>query len=334
VDLVWGGPDGVIGTTDDITYTTTTSGGVYHFCGLPSDPGEDGAPDQYQVVVPDPPGNPVTRNVGDDDEDNDGDPNGKCPVFTIPNPTALPTGSDEDGPGDSNHPEGYPSEQDDLTIDFGFDPFKVAIGNFVWHDANNNSQVDSGESGIDGITVTLYRDVNSNGVCEPDVDTKVASIDTLNGGFYQFLDVEPSTDGTASTYYCVVVDQQDVENAGYDYSSTGGNHNPDTTGDHDAAHGDDGVPEGDYVISEPFAAIVGGQTVADSGDPTGYDDADSYMTVDFGFLADADVTGAVTTAVSLRWMQAGRSWHGWAFGLLVLIGLSFFLWRRKLLRSF
>jgi uncharacterized repeat protein (TIGR01451 family) len=49
---------------------------------------------------------------------------------------------------------------------FGYNVSR-AIGDTVFNDLNGNSAQDSGETGISGVTVLLYRDVNSNGVFEP-----------------------------------------------------------------------------------------------------------------------------------------------------------------------
>ena len=342
--LVWADGNGTIDTDasdsaaqgDDLIYTTTTdANGKYSFCGL--------IPATYRVEIPSAPSGKqtVTPNSGGDDvKDSDGTATGGVgsPVngedFTISSVTALPTGENgNQDSGTNGGPNNFPDNQVDETRDFGFTSPKVAIGNFVWNDANGNSQWDSGEAGIDGITVTLYQDTNGNGVCEPGTDTQVGdSIDTSGGGYYQFLDLSPSDSADNKTYYCVVVDKNDVTNAGYAYSSAGGAQNPDTTGDHDAANGDDGVPSGNYVISQPFPATVNGQTVTDSGDPAGYDDNSSYMTVDFGFLTEEQYTAmASPTAISLQDINAQHDSMSWAWGLLaiVLIGPAVFAWQRR-----
>ena len=222
-------------------------------------------------------------------------------------------------PGDNNH-----------TYDIGFRP-KVAIGNLVWHDANNNATVDSGEAGIAGIPVKLYRDTDGDGVLNPAVDALVDATTTDGNGYYQFLDVPPSTKGKSSTYYFVAVEQQAVKNAGYDYSSTGGAHQPDSTGDHDSALGDDGIPHGAYVISQAFPATVGGQqqsSQSDSGDPDDYYDDSAYMTVDFGFFSNNDNS---SNAVTVRDISSTTNSLIWAIGFLslALVGLTFFWMKRN-----
>ena len=334
VRMVWAGPDGSINTTasddsaqgDDLLYTATTnSNGVYSFCGLiPS------GDDDYQMQIPAPPSDKqvVTANQGgDENKDSDGVATGGVgsavngPKFGVNNPIALTTGENgnQDTPGSIN---GFPDAQDDLTFDFGFQSPKVAIGNLVWYDANGNSKFDS-EDGIKDVTLKLYQDSNGNGVCEPGSDTEIASDSTDADGHYLFENVTPST-ASADTKYCVAVLKSTVPSE-YNYSSEGGDHNPDTTGDHDAENGDDGVPVGGYVISQPFAATVGGQTTTDSGDPAGYDDNSSYMTVDFGFLKDDP------TALTLQDMNAERGAIVWGWGLLIIILFSAvtIVWRQR-----
>src|SRR5205814_700925 len=51
-------------------------------------------------------------------------------------------------------PSALPGGTSDLTIDFGY--YKsVTIGDFVWVDTNYNGIQDSGEAGINGVTVKL-----------------------------------------------------------------------------------------------------------------------------------------------------------------------------------
>ena len=69
------------------------------------------------------------------------------------------------------------------------------IGNFVWHDLNNNGLQDSGEPGINGCTITLY---NSSNV---QVGAPVISTFDINGnpGYYSFCNIP------AGQYYIVVI---------------------------------------------------------------------------------------------------------------------------------
>jgi hypothetical protein len=211
----------------------------------------------------------------------------------------------------------------------------VAIGNIVWHDINMNSIMDGGESGIANITVMLYQDSNGNGVCEYDDSdgAAVSSTTTDSSGMYQFLDLPPSDVGDPTTYYCVAVRTSDLAAQGYEWSSAGGGHDPDLAGDQSASEGDDGVPAGDYVVSQPFAPTAGGQSdLSDTGDPAGFADESAFMTVDFGFFSQADAADDPPNAVVLSGMQVQfgdvSPWLGLA-AVVGLAGAGGFLWRRR-----
>ena len=83
------------------------------------------------------------------------------------------------GDGDSN-----------LVVDFGFSPAPTyEIGNLVWLDANDNGVADSGEAGIPGVTVQLFKDDGSPafepGGAEPD-GAAIATAITGADGRYDF----------------------------------------------------------------------------------------------------------------------------------------------------
>lgn len=334
VRLTWAGVDNTLQTAasdgtalgDDAVYTVTTdANGRYNFCGLIPD-----AADTYRVDIPTLPAaanQVVTANQGGNEVlDSDGTQGGAGqpvtgPTFTIGSPINLATGENgnQDNPGAINN---FPDSQDDLRFDFGFQQTAVAIGNIVWADADDSGTLNGGETGINGVTVELFLD-NGDMSCDPAVDTSQGTQVTAGGGFYNFLNVAPGN-------YClaVVVDGTIIGPAGaYTLSSSGGNHNPDATGDHVATGGDDGVPNGaNYVVSQVFTASVGGQSaLSDTGDPAGYADNSAYMTVDFGFIASGP------TAVSVQHTSAGSAQAAGLLSVLAL-GLSLGSWltlRRK-----
>jgi uncharacterized repeat protein (TIGR01451 family) len=124
VTLKGAGVDGVFGTKDDITATTTTnSSGNYEFNNL--DAGK------YQVVV-DKTGYSVTKqNIGSNDAvDSPVDATGSSATITL-------------AAGEHN-----------LTVDAGL-YCKASVGDKVWIDANHNNLQDVGEAGVAGITVKL-----------------------------------------------------------------------------------------------------------------------------------------------------------------------------------
>jgi hypothetical protein len=63
------------------------------------------------------------------------------------------------------------------------EPPKASIGDYVWHDANEDGCQDVDEDGINGVTVRLY---TSGNILE-------ATTTTAGGGFYLFSDVAPGS---------------------------------------------------------------------------------------------------------------------------------------------
>ena len=61
-----------------------------------------------------------------------------------------------------------------------------AVGNLVWHDVNGDGDFDEGESGVEGVSLSLYLDVNSNGTIEPGVDNLLRTTETDTNGEYYF----------------------------------------------------------------------------------------------------------------------------------------------------
>jgi uncharacterized repeat protein (TIGR01451 family)/fimbrial isopeptide formation D2 family protein len=118
VTLTFGGVDGILGTADDITATTTTdSSGVYTFPSL--------AVGDYRVDI------------------TGGVPGGMVPTY------------DEDGGNDGTSlVTGLASGEIYLTADFGYNG-TGSIGDVVWLDLNADGVEDAGEPGIAGVDVTL-----------------------------------------------------------------------------------------------------------------------------------------------------------------------------------
>jgi hypothetical protein len=88
----------------------------------------------------------------------------------------------------------------DLTVDFGYVPTPAgSIGDFVWKDLNGNGIQDSGEPGISGVTVRLYRQGNP---------VAIATATTDAGGLYLFSGLSAGT-------YSVAVDNSSAALTGY-----------------------------------------------------------------------------------------------------------------------
>lgn len=335
VRLVAAGVNGQIDTAasdasaqgDDYIYTTTTaSNGRYSFCGVP--------PGVFQIQIPTPPSSVpqvVSPNMGGDSAlDSDGVSSGSGqavsgPVLTYSDPISITVSDNASNDAD---PTGYPDAQTDLAVDFGFQKASVAIDDRVWNDADNDGVVDissqpdgnapQAETGIDGAKLNLYRDSDGDGVCEPGSDTFITTTTTSGGGFYKFLNLTPSTANDATTNYCVALDSNSVKPT-YTKSSSSGGGNPDA-----ADNNDDGIPSGNYVVTKPFPALLNSQTTTDSGDPVGYDDASSYMTVDFGLNTDPN-------AIIMSRITVKEALPIWLLGALAIlaIALAAFVWKRR-----
>ncbi len=96
-------------------------------------------------------------------------------------------------------PMDYPYAEN-MTIDFGFvevtKPCLGDIGNFVWDDLNQDGLQDSGEPGIEGVSLSLFE-----APYDPATSTTIATAVTDANGFYSFPDAD------CFTTYVVVVDE-------------------------------------------------------------------------------------------------------------------------------
>jgi hypothetical protein len=182
------GPDHILGTADDATgvtnQITTGATGAYQFCGLPAggiivkivvplgykssaDAATTANPNNYENTPED--DNGLTANEG-----------------TIASAAITLT------PGTANATEGVTASAADgttsnPTLDFGCRPQGLAIGNTVWHDADNDGQIDATEQGINGVKVELFFDVNNNNTLDAGAEqTPLATVLTRSGGYYLF----------------------------------------------------------------------------------------------------------------------------------------------------
>ncbi|AOX01398.1 hypothetical protein BJP34_19890 [Moorena producens PAL-8-15-08-1] len=158
VTLTGAGKDGIFGTSDDITKVrTTNNNGKYKF--------ENLAAGDYKVTFSDLPSdlNFTTANVGNQEsKDSDViDPStGMTDVITLK-------------AGEINH-----------EVDAGLVERPAEIGNQVWLDANGNGLFDQGETGVEGVKVTLTG-AGKDGIFGTSDDiTKVRT--TNNNGKYKF----------------------------------------------------------------------------------------------------------------------------------------------------
>jgi uncharacterized repeat protein (TIGR01451 family) len=142
--------DGVLQAGEPVIATAITAAdGTYHFTGLDLDDGDG----DFDYIV----------NVSD----RYGVMAGMNSTTTNPLAVALSTSS---------------ANRND--VDFGFDD--PELGDFVWNDANGNGIQDAGESGIGGVEVLLYVDVDHDGILTPGVDNLIRTTITTADGFYYF----------------------------------------------------------------------------------------------------------------------------------------------------
>ncbi|MTI29995.1 putative Ig domain-containing protein, partial [Xanthovirga aplysinae] len=76
--------------------------------------------------------------------------------------------------------------------DFGFNfTYGISsIGDFVWNDLNGNGMQDDGDqTGLAGVSIDLFLDVNANGTLELGQDIQVGKQITNEEGFYRFEDL-------------------------------------------------------------------------------------------------------------------------------------------------
>lgn len=186
--------DGVINGTElttpiaSINTTSTGTIGNYFFSGL--------TPGNYQVRIPTPPAtatlsSTVTTTTDNQvDNDDNGIQTGGAGTSTISplinlTPGAEPLNAVETGQGGTLD-DATGDASGDMTIDFGF-LAPASVGNFVFIDTNRNGIQDTGEIGLNGVTVTLY---NSAGVA---IATTTTATVGVNAGQYAFTGLPPGT---------------------------------------------------------------------------------------------------------------------------------------------
>lgn len=107
-------------------------------------------------------------------------------------PTSLAAGTQQTGDPDGLFDHQTPAEvlpmQTTSGLDFGYIGL-VSVGDKVWHDLNANGVQDEEEPGLAGVMVTLYRDVNADGVAQATEQVKASF--TATNGEYSFEQLLP-----------------------------------------------------------------------------------------------------------------------------------------------
>jgi len=191
---------------------------------------------------------------GSDLNDSDGVINGEDAIFAIP-------AGDLQSAGDNNH-----------TYDFGFTNLIVPVGlvnlgNLVWHDVNNNGHKESGELGISGVELRLFKAGD-----DPLTALPIQTTTSNGNGAYKFIDLAPGD-------YFVYIPQPP---APYPISSdltiiTDNQIDSDDNGQQSGV----GNPVSSPVINLTFAAEP--DTLVDGNNSNG------DLTIDFGFYAPLQV---------------------------------------------
>lgn len=229
----------------------------------------------------------ATAQAGDDDSsDSDGlwDPNTACTARNNQCPTISFTTGDS---GANNH-----------KLDFGFTtggtytPSSTfySVGNRVWFDTNDDNSL-TGENGIANVIVSIFADVDNNGVPD-DINSPLQTVWTTSGagntGYYRF-------DGLVAGNYVVRVDPKNFEAgnplAGYQ-NTTATEADPDSAVDSN----DNGInPANANNPQTSVNGILSGAITVGPGtnEPTGETDVGTIgqgvadnradMTLDFGF---------------------------------------------------
>ena len=181
-------------------------------------------------------------------------------------------------------------------LDVGFaSSATYSIGNRVWFDTNNDGQINAGEVGIDGVSVSLFLDANGDGT--PDTPgTPVATQNTASGGYYRF-------DSLAANNYVVRInptnfigsEDADTTDALVGYRNTTNSNSTDLDSTSVAGqNGENGIDPGGAansvrtggILSATIALGAPGEPVSEAdvlGATQGAIDAAANMTVDFGF---------------------------------------------------
>jgi len=157
----------------------------------------------------------------------------------------------------------------------------LSLGNLVWNDLNQDGNFDAGEPFIQGATVNLYADANNDGT--PD-GAAINTATTLANGEYRFDDLMPGN-------YIVGVTPP-APASGPAFESTDGPAQSATPNDN-INNDDNGVTTvGGETISGTVALLAGSEPTNDDT-YAGVPDANSNLSVDFGFFQPIKVTGNV-----------------------------------------
>ena len=125
-------------------------------------------------------------------------------------PTGMTNTVDPDGGNNSQSVVTLAAGASNFSQDFGYrGTTPGSIGNSAWNDLDGDGAKDAGEPGINGITMDLYRDLNSNNVLDAG-DALVATTTTDASGSYSFTSLATDDGGGNAQYLVVVADANAV----------------------------------------------------------------------------------------------------------------------------
>jgi hypothetical protein len=193
----------------------------------------------------------------------------------------LAVGDEPTGENPSNDTT-TPDNSGNLTVDCGF--YALSLGNLVWLDADNSGRLESGETGLNNVTLRLYADANAD--CAPD-GAPLAEQLSSNGGRYLFTGL------VSGTYLVELVPPPGLSGSTGTPGSPTGPYEPgipesNNPADDNQDHGTNGPTIRACAVTLTPGAEPTGEP--DQELPTGVTnpapDANSQLTVDFGLFGE------------------------------------------------
>ena len=275
VTLIKDDGDGIRNFSDNLLISVSTdSTGHYRFVGL----GAGGyfahiaswqfnAGAQLEGLVSSP-------GVAAANDDIDNDDNGEDNEFPLVDgiTSTLITLANETEPDTEVDGDGRLGNQ---TLDFGFTEATapdLALGNLVWRDENGNGVRDTGEAGIPGVFLTLYKD-DGDGI-RNFRDTLISSVSTDSAGHYRFVGLAPGE------YFAHIASWQ--FNTGSQLEGLGSS--PVTASANDDIDNDDNGEDNEFPLVDGITSTL--ITLANETEPDTEVDGDGRLgnqTLDFGF---------------------------------------------------
>lgn len=150
----------------------------------------------------------------------------------------------------------------------------LSLGNQVWADRDDDGIFDTGESGIAGVQLNLFKDSNGDNSYTQGVDEFMDSTSTGPGGNYLFSGLLPGK-------YVVQVDPVNfqVNQPLFGLVTSSGN-DPASDPDDDVNNDDNGIALAGVGVVSQAVMLTGGAEPTNDGDT----DSNSNLAVDFGFF--------------------------------------------------